>query len=355
MIQLISARVMSLGVVFLIMMQTQTANALPTNEYLLKWTPRKLATCQEDAVLVAKKFAANNVKVLSSSCVKDFGLVSEISIFLEKDSVPAIYSALFAYQVGAPLNSIYRSTPLNQRYDLNHAQYVKTLDECLSRTPEYEQMFQHQTGLEPLATQCIKVGRGAGYAIQIDGLGEPKLKLNRFEQKYIQRFLDDASLNKISARLASNGFNVVDSRWTDGHLFMLGWGEPGLNIMPLYLYESNSFATIDECDSQKAAVLNRIVNLGRSVFQIKCDVTSPRPRLLVLEEVTKGSELSFIDVEKIGRFGKMEECMAMLLGSTDSEEFFCSLDVNFVGDVQGYRLNRIFAHEKIGAGTTNID
>ena len=132
--------------------------AAPTNEYLLKWTPRKQSTCQDDANAVAQKFSASGVKVLTTSCVKDHGNVSEISVFLDQSTPPELYSALFAYRLGPESQSLYRPTPVNRRYDLIKAKpYFRTLDEGLANIPTYEQSFVSATGLEPLASQCMSV------------------------------------------------------------------------------------------------------------------------------------------------------------------------------------------------------
>ena len=321
-----------------------------TNEYLLKWTPRKLATCQDDARHVAQKLAALGVVVQSASCIKDLGHAAEISLFLDKNSIPSIYSALFGYRVGAPLNTIFRPRPINQRFDLYRATgFYTSFNECLAAVPAMELMFSQQTGLEPLASQCMMVGRRTGYILQIDAIGQPKKTLNRFESLYLKRYVDQATLNVIASKLAAGGFQIVDSRWEKEHLLAIGWGEPKLTLDTPYLYESNYFANSHECESQKSIVWNSLLSLGRSILAVQCDLTGPRPRLLVLEERTDQSEAFFIDVEKMGRFSSMPECISQLSnlpGGASSQ--FCSLDIGSYGREQGYRMNRLFARERLG-------
>ena len=316
---------------------------------MLKWAPRKYATCQEDANQIAAKFLAAGSKVKSASCVKDHGHVAEISIYLDNSALPEIYSALFAYRLGPVIDSIYRSTPFNHRHDIKHAKgYFRTLGDCLINVPNFEQMFRNQSGLEPIASQCIVVSYGSGYALQIDGLGEPVRRLNRFEQLYFNRFVDDVTLNRIKETLASTGFQIIDSRWIDEHFVAIGWGEPKLTLNAVYLYESNFFATTEECLSQKDNVTNSFLKLGRTVFHAQCETNVPRPRLLILEEGHETSDSFFIDVEKVGRFGSMSECMNNLDTARGSNEYFCSLDVGPTSVSQGYRLNKIFARQRTG-------
>ena len=115
------------------------------------------------------------------------------------------------------------------------------------------------------------------------------------------------------ARLTSDGFDVMDARWIEDHFVAIGWGEPKLSLESPYMYESNHFASVDECQIQKDRVLKTL--------------------------------------NGIGRFSTMQGCLSYLYSADSNENLFCSVDVGYAGSDDGYRLNRIHEVERIGAGS----
>lgn len=315
-------------------------------EYRLNGAPRANPECQDDADAVAAKFTSAGADVLSASCVKDDGISAEISLFLDANKVPPIYSAVFGHRVESLLTHNSSSTPINHRHDLGRAiGLFQTREACLAQVATRHAAFEQKTGLPVIATQCIPLGYGSGYVMQIDGFGTPRQRLTTYGHTFFTNQLDDSLPQKIADRLQSNGFEMIDMRWIGNSLLAIGWGEPNLDLQVVDFNWSNYFATPAECENQRMQLMSFLTANGRPVFHAECEKTQSRPMLLVLEELPSTGEIPNLVFEKIGRFGEFEACLARIPDrpSIASIGSFCSLDVAFDGRYEGYRLNRVTA------------
>lgn len=313
-------------------------------EYRLEGTPRANRVCQDDADAVAAKFAAVGVKILSASCVKEDALSAEISVFLDGNNVPSIYSAVFAQRV-EPLSTFNSSsTPINHRHDLHRAiGLFATHQACLANVAMFKASFEQHTGLSAIAAQCISLGFGSGHAMQIDGFGEPLQRLATYGQTFFTNLLDGSLVEKITGSLQNSGFELIDIRWVGDSLLAIGWGDPNLPLQSVDFNGANYFDTRAECESQRTDLVAFMAGNGRNVFHAECEKTYSRPMLMILEEIPATSELPILIFEKFGRFSGFNACIARIppvsAGSTNG--YFCSLDVAFNGSHVGYRLNQV--------------
>lgn len=274
----------------------------PTQSYEY-WVrvPATQVSCQVEAELLAKRFSTlTHLPVKTASCR------AVVDAHFDGNLV-RLYSLALTYEATEPA-SLYRASvggvtdPSSADSAVaGFSQYA----ECLAHVSKQANFFEVNTGLLPFVAYC-EPARNLGsiqYVINIEGFGEPKLRLFSFnlEATVFQKDFDP-SLNQSAIRfLRSFGAEIIH---TEGDVSYY-YGKPGIFFNQM---KFGHFARQEDCVVQEDTVRSILKSSGVTREMTQC-VFQESSKGFLLYSLSGGNRL-FLMENRVGtNYYSLTECL----------------------------------------------